>query len=236
MANLEILGTSMSEHRRVRISASILSADFSKLGAQVQEAELGGADAIHVDVMDGRFVPNITVGPLVVRSLRAVTRLPLQVHLMIVEPERYIEGFVRAGADLITVHVETCPHLQRTLGQIRDAGARAAVTLNPATPLVTLEEILDQVDQVLIMTVNPGFGGQELIPSTINKIQRLRQMITERGLNCAIEVDGGINLQTMAQVVRAGADILVMGAAIFAGKDGIQASLRRLRAALENCS
>jgi len=222
----------MSDCRYVRISASILSADFSKLGVQVQEAEVGGADAIHIDVMDGRFVPNITIGPVVVRSLRPVTRLPLQVHLMIVEPERYIDEFVRAGADLITVHVETCPHLHRTLGQIREAGARPAVTLNPATPLVALEEVLDQVDQILVMTVNPGFGGQGIIPSTINKVRRLRQMLNERGLSCPIEVDGGINVQTVAQVVQAGADVLVIGAAIFAGEGGIQASLRRLRAAL----
>ena len=222
----------MSDCRYVRISASILSADFSKLGVQVQEAEVGGADAIHIDVMDGRFVPNITIGPVVVRSLRPVTRLPLQVHLMIVEPERYIDEFVRAGADLITVHVETCPHLHRTLGQIRESGARPAVTLNPATPLVALEEVLDQVDQILVMTVNPGFGGQGIIPSTINKVRRLRQMLNERGLSCPIEVDGGINVQTVAQVVQAGADVLVIGAAIFAGEGGIQASLRRLRAAL----
>jgi ribulose-phosphate 3-epimerase len=222
----------MSDCRYVRISASILSADFSKLGVQVQEAEVGGADAIHIDVMDGRFVPNITIGPVVVRSLRPVTRLPLQVHLMILEPERYIDEFVRAGADLITVHVETCPHLHRTLGQIREAGVRPAVTLNPATPLVALEEVLDQVDQILVMTVNPGFGGQGIIPSTINKVRRLRQMLNERGLSCPIEVDGGINVQTVAQVVQAGADVLVIGAAIFAGEGGIQASLRRLRAAL----
>lgn len=223
----------MTSNHRVRISASILSADFSQLGAQVREAELGGADAIHIDVMDGRFVPNITVGPLVVRALRPVTRLPLHVHLMIIEPERYINEFVRAGADLVTVHVETCPHLHRTLTQIREAGALPAVTLNPSTPLCALEEVLGQVEQILVMTVNPGFGGQEIIPSAVDKVRRLRQMLNERGLSCAIEVDGGVNLQTIPQVVQAGADVLVMGAAIFAAEDGIQASLRRLRSVLE---
>lgn len=218
--------------RQVQISASILSADFSRLGEQVREAEAGGADAIHIDVMDGRFVPNITVGPIVVRSLRPVTHLPLHVHLMIVEPERYIDEFIRAGASLVTVHVETCPHLHRTLGQIREGGARPAVTLNPATPLAALEEVLDQVDQILVMTVNPGFGGQSIIPSTINKVRRLRQILNERGLSCAIEVDGGINTRTMGHVVQAGADILVIGAGIFAGEGGIQASLQRIRAAL----
>jgi ribulose-phosphate 3-epimerase len=177
-------------------------------------------------------VPNITFGPLVVRALRPITRLPLQVHLMIVEPERYIGEFVSAGADMITVHVETCPHLHRTLEQIRGAGARPAVTLNPATPLGMLDQVLNQVDLVLVMTVDPGFGGQKLIPNTLDKVRALRRMLTERGCTCPIQVDGGINAATMGDVVRAGADNLVMGAAIFAGEGGVQASVRRLRAVL----
>jgi len=217
----------------VRIAPSILSADFSRLGEQVAEAERAGADIIHIDVMDGRFVPNITVGPLVVRALRPVTRLPLHVHLMIVEPERHIDAFARAGADLITVHVETSPHLDRALAQIREAGARPAVTLNPATPLVMLEEVLDQVDLILLMTVNPGFGGQEMIPSSPDRVRRLRRMLDERGLEgCSIEVDGGINEATIPEIVSAGADVLVMGSAIFGAEGGIAEAMRRARSLL----
>jgi ribulose-phosphate 3-epimerase len=223
----------MAPRRTVRIAPSILSADFSRLGEQVTEAERAGADIIHIDVMDGRFVPSITVGPLVVRALRPVTRLPLHVHLMIVEPERHIDAFARAGADLITVHVETCPHLDRTLAQIREAGSRPSVTLNPATPLVTLEEVLDRVDLVLLMTVNPGFGGQEMIPSSADRVRRLRRMLDERGLDaCSIEVDGGINEETIPEIVAAGADVLVMGSAIFGAKDGVADAMRRVRSLL----
>jgi len=223
----------MASRRRVRIAPSILSADFSRLGEQVAEAERAGADIIHIDVMDGRFVPNITVGPLVVRALRPVTRLPLHVHLMIVEPERHIDAFARAGADLITVHVETSPHLDRALAQIREAGARPAVTLNPATPLVMLEEVLDQVDLILLMTVNPGFGGQEMIPSSPDRVRRLRRMLDERGLEgCSIEVDGGINEATIPEIVSAGADVLVMGSAIFGAEGGIAEAMRRARSLL----
>lgn len=223
----------MASWRRVRIAPSILSADFGRLGEEVAAAEHAGADYIHIDVMDGRFVPNITVGPLVVRALRPVTRLPLHVHLMIVEPERHIDAFAQAGVDLITVHVETCPHLNRTLAQIREAGARPSVTLNPATPLVTLEEVLDQVDLILLMTVNPGFGGQEMIPSSPDRVRRLRRMLDERGLEgCAIEVDGGINEETIPEIVSAGADVLVMGSAVFGAEGGVAEAMRRLRALL----
>jgi len=223
----------MSDNKRhVLIAPSILSADFGRLGHQVAEAEAAGADLIHVDVMDGHFVPNITVGPLVVRALRPVTHLPLQVHLMIEQPERYIDEFVRAGADAVIVHVETCPHLDRTLEQIREAGALPEVVLNPATPLVMIEEVLDQVESVLVMTVNPGFGGQKLIPSTLDKVRRLRRILDERGRRCRIEVDGGINLSTLREVVAAGADVLVMGAAIFEGEGDIATTIHRLRAAL----
>ena len=223
----------MSNRHHVQIAASILSADFARLGEHVREAEMSGADMIHIDVMDGHFVPNITVGPLVVRAVRSVTRLPLHVHLMIEDPERYIDEFVRSGADSVTVHVETCPHLHRTIQQIREAGARPGVSLNPATPLSAIEEVFEQVDAILVMTVNPGFGGQELIPSTLRKVRRLRGLLDERRLACLIEVDGGVNVNNIAQVVAAGADILVMGAAIFAGEEGVQTSLQRLRDALQ---
>ncbi|NLD45267.1 MAG: ribulose-phosphate 3-epimerase [Chloroflexi bacterium] len=218
--------------RRILFAPSILSADFARLGEHVREAEEAGADLLHIDVMDGHFVPNITIGPLVVRALRPVTGLPLHVHLMIEQPERYIDDFARAGADLITVHVETCPHLHRTLQQIREVGALPAVTLNPATPLSNLSEVLAMVDTVLIMTVNPGFGGQELIPATLDKVRRLRQMLDERGLRCTIEVDGGVNEETIRSVVEAGADSLVMGSAIFGSPHGVRGAIEGLRARL----
>ncbi|MHB0859501.1 MAG: ribulose-phosphate 3-epimerase [Anaerolineae bacterium] len=223
----------MTEPRRVRIAPSILSADFGCLGEQVREAEEAGADYIHVDVMDGHFVPNITIGPLVVRALRPITRLPLHTHLMIEQPERYIDAFVKAGSDMVTVHVETCPHLHRTIQQIREAGAQAAVTLNPATPLGALEEVLSLVDLVLVMTVNPGFGGQEMIPETLDKVRRLRCMGQERGLRYLIEVDGGVNAETVTDVVLAGADVLVMGAAVFGNPLGIGASIHEVRQVIQ---
>ena len=215
--------------RDVLIAPSILSADFARLGEQVREAEAHGADLIHIDVMDGRFVPNITIGPLVVRALRQVTDLPLQVHLMLEEPERHIEAFAEAGADMITVHVETCPHLDGTLSQIQATGVAPSVTLNPATPVSVLEHVLQRVSLVLVMSVNPGFGGQQLIPYTLDKVTALRREISERGLAVRIEVDGGVNQGTLPTVLAAGADVVVMGAAVFRGEGGIEAAMRALR-------
>jgi ribulose-phosphate 3-epimerase len=197
------------------IAPSILSADFAHLGDEVAAVERAGADWIHVDVMDGRFVPNLTVGPLVVKAVRSATALPLDVHLMIESPERYIEAFAQAGATTIGVHSETCPHLHRTIAQIREAGARAAVAINPATPASAVGEVLEDVDQVLVMTVNPGFGGQKFIETTLAKIATLRGWIDERGLDVALEVDGGIGPETIARAARAGADVFVAGTAVF---------------------
>ena len=214
----------------VKIAASILSADFSRLGEEIRKAQVGGADYIHVDVMDGRFVPNITAGPILVDAARRSTDLPLDVHLMIEDPDRYLEAFAQAGADIITVHQESCQHLHRTIQCIRDLGKRPGVTINPATPLSSLSEILPYVDQVLIMTVNPGFGGQIFIPTMTDKVARLRQTLTERGIECDIEVDGGINPDTAATIVGAGADVLVAGAAIFAAEMSVVDAISRLRA------
>jgi ribulose-phosphate 3-epimerase len=198
-----------------KIAPSILSADFRRLGDEVAAVTAAGADYIHVDVMDGHFVPNITIGPLVVEAARRSTHLPLDVHLMISEPDRYLEDFVRAGANLISVHVEVLPHLHRTLQRIRELGAKASVTLNPSTPLVTIEHVLEQLDMVLLMTVNPGFGGQEFISAMIPKIRDLRRLIDERRLTVDVEVDGGINAETIGAVARAGADVFVAGSAVF---------------------
>jgi ribulose-phosphate 3-epimerase len=213
----------------IEIAPSILSADLTRLGAHVQEAEAAGAERIHVDVMDGRFVPNLTFGPVLVAAVRKCTRLIVETHLMIVEPERYISDFAKAGADNIQVHQETCPHLHRTIQQIHDLGKKATVVLNPATPVATLTEILPDVDQVLVMTVNPGFGGQKFIENTLTKIRQLRQMIDERNLACTIEVDGGIGPATASATVRAGARILVAGAAVFAAPEGVAAAIQRIR-------
>ncbi|MBL8919854.1 MAG: ribulose-phosphate 3-epimerase [Myxococcaceae bacterium] len=206
--------------KTVKVAPSILSADFGRLADEVRAIEQAGADYVHVDVMDGRFVPNLTIGPLVVEAVKRATSLPLDVHLMIVEPEKYIADFAKAGADLITVHQETCPHLHRTLQQIRAAGAKPSVVLNPSTPLVTLEEVLGEVDQVLLMSVNPGFGGQAFIEATVDKVKRLRDLLDARGRSKVdIEVDGGINADTARRVVAAGATVLVAGNAVFKEKD-----------------
>jgi ribulose-phosphate 3-epimerase len=205
--------------RQPRIAPSILSAKFEQLDRELAAVEAGGADWIHVDVMDGHFVPNITIGPGVVEAVRRATRLPLDVHLMIEQPERYVSAFVEAGADTVGVHVETCPHLHRTLGQIREAGARACVVLNPATPAGALEAVLGDVDQVLVMTVNPGFGGQRFIESMLPKIETIRGWIDERGLAVDLEVDGGINSKTILAAAAAGADVFVAGTAVFGAAD-----------------
>jgi ribulose-phosphate 3-epimerase len=212
-----------------RIAPSILSSDFGRLAEDLRAVEAAGADLIHVDVMDGRFVPNITIGPLVVEAVKKATTTPLDVHLMIVEPEKYISDFAKAGAAIITVHQEACPHLHRTLQQIRAAGCKPSVVLNPSTPLCTIEEVLTEVDQVLLMSVNPGFGGQSFIPATVDKVRRLRAMLDARGLSKVdIEVDGGINPETAKQVVAAGATVLVAGNAVFKAKD-YRAAIAALR-------
>jgi ribulose-phosphate 3-epimerase len=215
-------------NRTVRLAPSILAADFCRLGEQVAEAEAAGADRLHVDVMDGQFVPNISIGIPVVRSLRRGTRLPLEVHLMIAAPERYIGEFAKAGADTIIVHHETCPDMAGTVGQIRELGKRPGVTINPATPVSVLNAVVGLVDLVLIMTVNPGFGGQPFIPDTLPKIAAMRATLDRVGRAIDLEVDGGIDATTVPQVVDAGADVLVAGTAVFGAPDGIKAAIERL--------
>jgi ribulose-phosphate 3-epimerase len=202
-----------------KIAPSILSADFTRLGEEIKAVEKAGADYIHIDVMDGHFVPNITVGPMIVKAARRASGLPLDVHLMIENPELYIDDFVKAGSDLITVHAETVTHLHRLLGVIRDAGVKAGAALNPATPLSSIEYVLEHVDMVVLMTVNPGFGGQSFIPEVLPKITELKKMIVQRGMKLDIEVDGGINVKNIAQVARAGANVFVAGNAIFGSRD-----------------
>jgi ribulose-phosphate 3-epimerase len=212
----------------IEIAPSILSADFARLGEQIAAAERGGAGLIHVDVMDGHYVPNITIGPPVVKSIRRVTTLPLDCHLMITDPDDYIEEFAKAGANLISVHVEAVTHLHRTVMEIRKLGCQPGVVLNPATPLVALEEILPFVDYVLLMSVNPGFGGQSFIETALDKVSRLRDMIESRSLNVKIEIDGGIDTRNVAEVVRRGARWLVAGSAVF-GKEDPEAATRMLK-------
>jgi len=215
-----------------KLAPSILSADFGRLAEEIAAVEEAGADWIHVDVMDGHFVPNITIGPVVVRAARRATELPLDVHLMIESPERYLEAFVDAGADGLTVHRETCPHLHRTLQQIRDLGVRAGVAVNPATSLDSLEDVLGDLDLLLVMTVNPGFGGQAYIPASTDKVRRAREALDRAGNDRAqLEVDGGISPETAPRVVEAGATVLVAGGAVYGHADGPGAGVRDLRRA-----
>jgi ribulose-phosphate 3-epimerase len=217
----------------VQIAPSLLSADFAALGDAVARAERGGADLIHVDVMDGHFVPNLTIGPPVVKSLKRIARVPLDVHLMIEDPDRYAEAFVEAGAASLTVHVEAVVHLHRTVQLIKSLGVKAGVALNPATPVTSLEQIAGDVDYVLVMTVNPGFGGQTFIPRSTSKVRAVRELLRREGSSAPIEVDGGIDVRTAPAIVAAGADILVAGNAIFGAPDP-EAAIRALRAAAES--
>src|SRR5216117_1965611 len=212
----------------IEIAPSLLSADFARLGEQIEVVERAGASLLHLDVMDGRFVPNITIGLPVVKSISHATRLPIDAHLMIVEPGRYAEQFVEAGAKMVSIHIEADPHAHRTLSAIRSAVALAGIALNPATPLSALDEVVKFADYVLLMSVNPGFGGQEFIPNSLDKVRRLRKMIDERGLKTRIEIDGGIDIDNIADITGAGAEIIVAGSAIFgAGDPGV--AVRKLR-------
>jgi ribulose-phosphate 3-epimerase len=215
----------------IKLAPSILSADFARLGEQVAEVARAGANYIHVDVMDGHFVPNITIGAPVVAAIRPLTSLPLDVHLMVERPERYISEFVHAGADIITVHVEASPHLHGAIELIKKLGAKAGVSLNPPTPIGAVEEFLPHVDLVLIMSVNPGFGGQPFIPETLPRIENMRKILDARGLSAELEVDGGINADNAPDIVKAGANVLVAGNSIFRAEEGISGAMERLREA-----
>ena len=220
----------MPVDRIIKVAPSILSADFSRLGEQVAEAEQGGADAIHIDIMDGNFVPNITMGPMIVDAIRGWTSLPFDLHMMVDAPERYINDFARAGADIITVHAEACKHLHRTVHLIREEGKNPSVAISPATPVAAIEEVIDDLDQALVMTVNPGFGGQAFIESMLGKISRVRALIDERGLHTDLQVDGGISASTAASVVSAGANVLVAGSAVYNDRMSVAEGISAIRA------
>jgi ribulose-phosphate 3-epimerase len=226
--NAPSIFTWLTEVKVKKIAPSILSADFSRLGDEVRAVERAGADVIHVDVMDGHFVPNITIGPLVVQGLKKLTSMPLDVHLMIENPERYVEPFAQAGSDWITIHAEVCPHLKRMIKKIRLLNVRPGIVLKPATPIKTLYPVLDDIDLVLIMSVNPGFGGQPFIPSTLKKIERLRKIIDQNQYPLEIEVDGGVKIENIREVSIAGGDIFVVGTGLFKTKD-YEETIRKLR-------
>lgn len=218
----------MKPANAIKIAPSILSADFTRLGEAMKEAEAAGVDRVQIDIMDGRFVPNITFGPLAVRALRPLTRLTLETHLMVTPPEDFIDAFAEAGADTIIVHQEATPHLHRSIQRIHAHGKKAGVAINPSTPTSVLSEVLDSLQLVLVMTVNPGFGGQEFIPETLGKLRQLRRTFTERGLDCELEVDGGIHHQTAPLVVGAGANVLVAGSAVFGASGGVKQAVEDL--------
>jgi ribulose-phosphate 3-epimerase len=217
----------------IKIAPSILSADFSRLGEQVAEAEAGGADMIHIDIMDGHFVPNLTFGSIVVQSIRSWTSLPFDLHVMMAEPDAFIPQFAKSGADSITVHAEACTHLHKVVQQIKEEGKRASVAISPATPISAVEEILDELDQVLVMTVNPGFGGQAFIESVVPKIARMRALLDERGLKTDLQVDGGVSVATANTVVQAGANILVAGSAVYNKDSTVAESIKRIRNSIQ---
>ncbi len=216
----------------MKIAPSILSCDFGRLAEEIQAVEAGGADWIHVDVMDGHFVPNITIGPIITEGARRATDLPLDVHLMIENPDRYLEAFASAGADILTVHQEACPHLHRTLGKIRELGMRAGVAVNPATPLEAIREVLVDIDLLVIMSVNPGFGGQSFIPGTSDKLRRARAMLVDAGSSAELEVDGGVDSSNAAAIAAAGASVLVAGSAVYGYEGGAAAGVRAIREAV----
>ncbi len=216
----------------MKIAPSILSSDFGRLGEEIAAVEKGGADWIHVDVMDGHFVPNITIGPVVVEGARRATGLPLDVHLMIENPDRYLEAFAEAGADVLTVHVEACPHLHRTIQHIRQLGVKAGVALNPATPVVAISEVVDDLDMVLVMSVNPGFGGQAFIESSVDKVARVKTLLDGAGSTAEVEVDGGVVAGNASRLMNAGATVLVAGSAVYGHPEGAAAGVRNIREAL----